>query len=397
MRLTVVGIGADGWAGLGDEARRSLVSAPLIVGSPRQLDLLPAELDGARQVWPSPIGPLVDELAIGLHGCAAVLASGDPMLHGIGATLVRAAGVNRVRVLPHPSAFALACARMGWPAADVELVSTVARPPEVVIRALQPGRRLIVYATGCDGASRVGGVLCDHGCGPSPFTVFERLGGPLETRLDTTAAQATGLTADPLHVVAITVTGGPGHSRTPGRPDRAYVSDGQLTKRHVRAVTLAVLGPLPGELLWDVGAGNGSVAVEWLRAEPTARAIAIEARDDRAELIAANARRLGVPELEVVVGRAPDALSGLPRPDVVFIGGGITAPGTLDTCWDALAPGGRIVANTVTLEGEQAAIGAHRGFGGSLARLAVAEAQPVGSFTGWRDRMTVVQWSATKR
>ena len=394
--LTVVGIGADGWAGLGDAARRALSGAPLVVGSQRQLDLLPAAACRARRAWPSPIEPLVDELAAGLHGDAAVLASGDPMLHGVGATLAGKVGPERVHVLPHASAFALACARMGWSAADVELVSAVARPSEVVVRALQPGRRIVAYVTGADGAARLARVLCDRGFGASAFTVLSQLDGPGERRLDTTASEAVDLACDPLHVVAIAAAGGPARPRTPGLPDDAYDTDGQLTKRHVRAVTLAALGPLPGELLWDVGAGSGSIAIEWLRAERTASAVAIEPRADRAERIGRNALALGVPELRVVCAAAPEALRDLAAPDAVFIGGGITTPGVLDACWAALRTGGRIVANTVTLEGERAVVAAQQAFGGALTRIDVAHAEPLGAFTGWRAQMTVVQWYATR-
>jgi precorrin-6Y C5,15-methyltransferase (decarboxylating) len=396
MTLTVVGIGADGWSGLGESARRSLAVAPLIVGSRRQLDLLPAEVEGTRRAWPSPMQPLVDELAGGAHGDAAVLASGDPMLHGVGATLVRAAGADRVRVLPHPSAFALACARLGWPQAEVELVSAVGRAPEVVVHALQRGRRIVAYVTGTDGAARLARVLTHHGFGASAVSVLEQLGGPREHRVDTTAQQALDLVADPLHVVAVEVAGGPARARTPGLPDDAFASDGQLTKRHVRAITVATLAPLPGELLWDVGAGTGSIAVEWLRAERTASAIAVEPRADRAARIARNALALGVPELWVVAERAPAALRELPAPDAVFIGGGITTPRLLDTCWERLRPGGRLVANTVTLEGEQVVVAAQRTLGGTLTRIDIAHAEPVGTFTGWRAQMPVVQWSVGK-
>jgi precorrin-6Y C5,15-methyltransferase (decarboxylating) len=396
MTLTVVGIGADGWPGLGEGARRALTSATLIVGAKRQLELLPPQVTGTRRAWPSPMGPLADELAAGTHGDATVVGSGDPMLHGIGATLVRKAGADRVHVIPHPSAFALACARLGWPQADVELISAVARPPEVVVRALQRGRRIVAYVSGTDGAAQVARVLTDRGFGASAFTVLEQLGGPQERRVDTTAEQATDHAADPLHLVAIEAAGGPAHARTPGLADDAFASDGQLTKRHVRAVTVAALAPLPGELLWDVGAGNGSIAVEWLRAERTARAIAIEPREERAARIADNAFALGVPELEVVLGRAPDALHDLPAPDAVFIGGGITTLGLLDGCWAALKGGGRLVANTVTLEGEHVVVAAQKAHGGTLTRIDIAHADPVGSFTGWRAQMTVVQWSVTK-
>jgi len=396
VTLTVVGIGADGWAGLGDGARAALTGAPLVLGSPRQLDLLAPEVTAERRPWPSPMEPMLDALAAGAHGDAAVLASGDPMLHGVGVSLVRRAGPDTVRVLPHPSAFALACARMGWAQSEVELCSAVGRPPEVVARALQRDRRIVAYVTGSDGAARLARVLTDRGFGASSVTVLEQLGGPGETRTDTTAAQATAHTADPLHVVAVTVAGASGHPTTPGLPDDAFASDGQLTKRHVRAITVAGLGPRPAELLWDVGAGNGSIAIEWLRAEPTTSAIAVEPREDRAARITANALSLGVPQLRVVTGTAPEALRDLPAPAVVFVGGGITAPGLLDACWDALRAGGRIVANTVTLEGEQAVVAAQRDHGGTLTRIDVAHADPVGAFTGWRAQMTVVQWSATK-
>ncbi|HEY5197822.1 MAG TPA: precorrin-6y C5,15-methyltransferase (decarboxylating) subunit CbiE [Solirubrobacteraceae bacterium] len=394
--LTVVGIGAGGWPGLGDDAREAVGGARLIVGSRRQLDLLPASVPGTRRAWPSPMRPLVDRLAGGLEGDATILASGDPMLHGVGATLIDAAGVSRVRILPHPSAFSLACARMGWPEADVTLVSSVAEPPEVVIRALQPGRRIVVYVAGSDGAARLARVICDHGCPASRLAILESLGGPNESRTDLRADEATDRLAGPLHLVAIAVAGGPALSTTPGRPDDAYSSDGQLTKRHVRAITLAALGPLPGDLLWDVGAGTGSVGVEWLRAEPAARAIAVEARADRCRRITENARALGVPELGVVRGRAPGVLGDLPAPDAIFLGGGVTTPGVLDTCWATVKPGGRLVANTVTLEGEAAVIAARAVRGGSLTRIDIADALPVGGFTGWRSRMTVVQWSTVK-
>ena len=396
--IVVVGIGADGWAGLGDSARAAIRGADEVVGSRRQLELLPAEIT-ATHPWPSPMESLVEEIVAKATGTTCVLASGDPMLHGVGATLVRRAGAARVHVLPHPSAFSIACARLGWPAAGVELVSAVARPADVVARALQAGRRIVAYATGTDGAAALARVLRERGFGPSRFVVLEQLGGPDERIHESTAAAWGESAADPLHAVAIEVVpedGAAVYPRVPGLADDAYSSDGQLTKRHVRAVTVAALGPQPGELLWDVGAGSGSIAIEWLRAEAGTRAVALEPREDRAARIRENARRLGVPELDVRVGRAPEALDGLPAPDVVFVGGGITAPGLLERCWAALRPGGRLVANTVTLEGEQVVASARATHGGTLTRIEIAHAEPVGGFTGWRPQMPVVQWSARK-
>lgn len=396
-RIAVVGIGADGWAGLNQAARAAILAADEIVGSRRQLALLPDEATAATRAWPSPIDPLLDELVARTSGSPCVLASGDPMLHGIGATLARRLGPRRLDVHPHPSAFALACARLGWPAADVELVSAVARAPETVARVLAPGRRVVVYATGEDGAAALSRVLCERGFGPSRLVVLEQLGGPGERIVDATAQTWGDAPADPLHAIAIECRAEPGTpllARTPGLPDGAYAGDGQLTKRHVRAITLASLAPMPGQLLWDVGAASGSIGIEWLRAEPSARAIAVEARPERAEQAVANALRLGVPELDVRAGHAPQALEGLPRPDAVFVGGGLTTPGLLAACWDALRPGGRIVAHAVTLEGERALAAARAAHGGQLVRIEIAHAEPLGAFTAWRAQLPVVQWTA---
>ena len=396
--IVVVGIGADGWAGLGEPARAAILAAEEIVGSARQLALLPAT-DARTRAWPSPIDPLLDELAARTSGSTCVLASGDPMLHGVGATLARRLPAGGLVVHPHVSAFALACARLGWPAAEVALLSTVARPPEVVARALAPRRRIVVYASGRDGAASIASTLRAHGFGPSRFVVLEQLGGPAEQIIDVSADAWGERVADPLHAVAIECraeSAAPLFSLAPGLPDNAYENDGQLTKRHVRALTLATLAPLPGQLLWDVGAGSGSIGIEWLRAEPTARAIAIEAREDRAARAAANAGWLGVPELDVRTGRAPAALTGLPEPDAVFVGGGLTESGLIERCWASLRPGGRIVANAVTLEGERAVLEARAAYGGELVRIEIGDAEPIGSFTGWRTRLPIVQWAAEK-
>jgi precorrin-6Y C5,15-methyltransferase (decarboxylating) len=396
--LVVVGIGADGWAGLGEAAREALRAAEVIVGSERQLALL-EDTGARRRAWPSPIDPLVDELVAGPAEATAVLASGDPMLFGIGATLARRLGPERLRVHPHPSAFALACARLGWPEADVELVSAVGRAAEVVARLLQPGRRLVAYVAGADGAARVAAVARERGFGEARLVVLEQLGNDAEQLHDTTPAAWGERAADPLHAVALDCGPAPDAPLlplTPGLPDDAFESDGQLTKRGVRAIALAALAPAPGQLLWDVGAGSGSIGIEWLRAEATARAIAVEVRPDRAERIAANALRLGVPRLDVRITEAPAALADLEAPDAVFIGGGVTEPGLIEACWSALRPGGRIVANAVTLEGQATLLEAHAAHGGQLLRIGLEHAEPVGGFTAWRAQLPVVQWSARR-
>ncbi|MFF7454041.1 precorrin-6y C5,15-methyltransferase (decarboxylating) subunit CbiE [Kitasatospora sp. NPDC008115] len=397
--ITVVGIGADGWPGLGSAARAALRSAAAVIGGPRQLGLLPAaEVAAERVPWPSPLRPAVAGLLDRHAGRPlAVLASGDPMFYGIGRTLAETAGPERLRVLPHPSSVAYACARLGWPLEAAEVVSLVGRPPDTLRLALNPGRRLLVLSAGADTPAAVAALLTGAGHGAARLSVLEQLGGPGERRLDGPADGWPHPPGDPLNVIAVELPAdGPRVPVVPGLPDGAYESDGQLTKRHVRAATLATLAPVPGELLWDVGGGSGSIAIEWLRAHRDNRAVTVERDPVRAGRIARNAAALGVPRLRVVTGAAPDALDGLPAPDAVFIGGGLTAPGLLDACWAALAPGGRLVANTVTLESEALLTEWYRRHGGELLRLAVAHAVPVGGFTGWRQAMPVTQWSAVK-
>jgi precorrin-6B C5,15-methyltransferase / cobalt-precorrin-6B C5,C15-methyltransferase len=392
--VTVVGIGADGWAGLAEPGRAAVRDAEVVLGGPRQLALVDGHTDAEARPWPSPLLPALPGLFAGLRGrrvCA--LASGDPLHYGLGATLARVLGP--VEVLTHPSSVALACARTGWAAESVEVVSAVGRPLAAVRRVLAPGARVLVLSEGAGTPGELASLLADDGWGDSALTVLEQLGGPGERRLDGTARHWVHPPGDPLNLVAVTCDG-PGRALTPGLPDDAFDHDGQLTKREVRAVTLALLGPRRGELLWDVGAGNGSIALEWLRAHPTCRAVAVEPDPARAARIAANADALGVPGVRVVEGRAPDALDGLPTPDAIFIGGGVTADDVLPRCWDALPAGGRLVANAVTVESEGVLAAARARLGGELTRLSVARAAPVGGFTGWRPAMPVTIWSAAK-
>ncbi|MFJ8696617.1 precorrin-6y C5,15-methyltransferase (decarboxylating) subunit CbiE [Streptomyces roseolilacinus] len=400
--VTVVGIGADGWAGLPEPSRAALRAADVVIGGgARQLDLLPEEVRARRVPWPTPLRPAVPALlAAHADRSVAVLASGDPMFHGIGRALAEVLGPDRLRVLPHPSSVAYACARLGWPQEDTETVTLVGRPLDTLSAALHDGRRLIVLSAGAATPAEVAALLRARGYGPSRLRVLEQLGHPDRERvLHGTADDWPHPPGDPLNLVAVECARAPGAPRlgaVPGLPDEAYEHDGQLTKRHVRAATLAALAPAPGELLWDVGGGSGSIGVEWMRVHRTCRAITVERDPVRAERIARNAAALGVPGLRVVTAAAPDGLAGLDAPDAVFVGGGLTAPGLLDACWAALRPGGRLVANTVTLESEALLAERYRRHGGELVRLAVAHAVPVGGFTGWRQAMPVTQWSVTK-
>jgi precorrin-6Y C5,15-methyltransferase (decarboxylating) len=396
--VVVVGIGDDGWAGLTAAAQAVLREAAVIAGGRRHLALLP-DLPARQVPLPSPLLPRLDEL-VAEHPGLCLLASGDPMLHGIGATLVRRLGREAVRVLPAVSSVALACARLGWAEHEADVVSVVSRPVEAVLPAVQPGARLLVLSRDGGTPAALAGLLAGHGWGACEITVLEHLGGPAERVTGPYPASAPdpGPFAD-LCVVAVACAPrpeGPVLPRVPGLPDAAFDNDGQLSRREVRALALAALAPGPGQFLWDVGAGSGSVGIEWMRTDPRCRAVAVEARADRAERIAGNAARLGVPGLRVVCGAAPEALAALAAPDAVFVGGGLTAGGVLDACWKALPPGGRLVAHAVTVESEAVLLQWQRDAGGHLVRLAVSYHAPLGGFTTWRPALPITQWQVTK-
>jgi precorrin-6Y C5,15-methyltransferase (decarboxylating) len=397
--IVVVGIGADGWDGLAPLSRAEVERAEVLVGSARQLALVPSAVAARRLPWPSPLSEALPGL-LEEHADRAlvVLASGDPMLSGIGTTLTRLLGHERVRVLPAPSSVSLACARLGWAVEETEVVTLVGRPLELLHPHVQPGRRLLVLGSDADTPGQVAALLAARGYGQSVVTVLGGLGGPDEEVRSGTAA-AWSQPAPALAVTALECRADPGTTplpTTPGLPDGAYESDGQLTKAEVRAVTLARLAPLPGQQLWDVGAGSGSIGIEWMRVHPTCRAVAVEASAERAERIERNAARLGVPYLQVVRGRAPEALAQLPVPHAVFIGGGLTTPGLVEQCWAALPAGGRLVANAVTVESEAVLAGWFARVGGDMVRLGVQRAEPVGTFTGWKPAMPVTIWSVVK-
>jgi precorrin-6Y C5,15-methyltransferase (decarboxylating) len=398
--IVVVGIGADGWDGLSPRARRAVEDADVLRGSARQLALVPDDVPAERVPWPSPMAPALAGLLDAHPGRrVVVLASGDPMLSGVGASLVRLHGAGAVEVLPHPSSVTLACARLGWAVEETQVVTVVGRPVELVVPHATPGRRLLVLGSDGGTPAEVARLLTGHGYGASRLVALAQLGGPAERRSTGTAAQWPYPETDPLVVTAVEVVADPGTvplPPVPGLPDDAYAHDGQLTKRDVRAVTLARLAPLPGRLLWDVGAGAGSIGIEWMRVHPSCRAVAVESDTARARRVAENAARLGVPGLQVVEGRAPAALDGLPEPDAVFVGGGLTGEGLLESCWAALRPGGRLVANAVTVEGEAVLAAWRSRVGGELTRLSVAHAAPVGGYTGWRPAMPVTIWSVVR-
>ncbi|WLH13382.1 precorrin-6y C5,15-methyltransferase (decarboxylating) subunit CbiE [Pseudomonas hefeiensis] len=395
--LTVVGIGEDGFKGLGRAARHALLRASRILGSERQLALLPVCIRGERELWPSPFS--LEPLLARRGEAMCVLASGDPMFYGVGASLAKQLPGEQMLVIPAPSSCSLAAARMGWPLQDVVTLSLVARPLAALNAHLSTGVRLLLLSNDRHSPAAVAALLRERGFGPSPMTMLEHLGGTAERRIESCAAHWSDPAVADLNLIAVECRAEPSAlrlSRLAGLPDAAFEHDGQLTKRDVRAITLARLAPMPAELLWDVGAGSGSIGIEWMRAHPSCRALAIEADEGRQGLIERNRDALGVPGLQLIRGRAPQALEGLEPPDAVFIGGGVTREGVLDACWAQLKPGGRLVANAVTLQSEMTLMNWRELHGGDLTRIHVAQAQPLGEFDTWRQALPITLLDLTK-
>ena len=398
--LSIVGIGEDGIAGLSPVARDLIARAEIVFGGERHLRLASPLVRGAARPWPSPFGRAVDDVVAERPRQVCVLASGDPFHYGIGALLARRVAAEEILTVPAPSAFSLAAARLGWSFADTTLVALNGRSLDLIRPHLQPQARIFALTTDGDAPAALARLLADAGFGASRLTVLEALGGARERVRHATAATFDLAEVDPLNTIAIDVVASEGAriiARAPGLPDALFEHDGQITKRQVRALTLSALAPRRGERLWDIGAGAGSVAIEWMLADPSLRAIAVEARAERAGRIARNAAALGVPGLEIVHGQAPAALAGLAAPDAIFIGGGAGEPGVLDQCAAALRDGGRLVVNAVTLETETLLIARHAALGGDLTRIAIARAEPVGGKTGWHPAMPITQWSFVKR
>jgi precorrin-6Y C5,15-methyltransferase (decarboxylating) len=395
--LHIVGIGEDGLDGLTAATRAVVEAAEVIIGGDRHHALAP-QISAERIAWPSPFDAMIKTITDLRGQRVVILVTGDPLWFSVGARIGRAIDPAEIVYHPQLSAFQLAAARMGWSLADVETLTVHGRPVEQMIAFIQPNARLLVLTTGADTPAQIADFLTMRGFGQSKMTVLAAMGGKDEARFE-------GVAADWDHVVpafntlAVECIAAPDAAllpRVPGLSDSLFQSDGTMTKQEVRAATLAKLMPMRGALLWDIGCGSGSVAIEWMRAARYARAIGIEPRADRRAMAGANAMALGAPKFEIVDGMVPEALDGLAAPDAIFIGGGLSRA-TFEAAWAALRPLGRLVANAVTLESEVALIALHKEFGGALVKISVHRAEPVGRLTGWRPAMLVTQWSLVKR
>ncbi|WP_426127210.1 precorrin-6y C5,15-methyltransferase (decarboxylating) subunit CbiE [Pararhizobium sp. PWRC1-1] len=397
--LTIVGLGEDGLTGLGDEAKRCIASASVVFGGARHLELAAPVIAGQCHQWLSPFERSV-EAVVALRGTpVVVLASGDPFFFGVGVTLARQIARSEMRVLPAPSSFSLAASRLGWALQDTVIVSLHGRPLDLILPHLHPGSRILALTSDVRGPCQLAELLAASGFGQSRLTVLEALGGAQERVTSHIAAEFSLTGLNPLNICAVEVVAEMGARILPlasGLNDGLFEHDGQITKREVRALTLSALAPRRGELLWDVGAGSGSIGIEWMLCDPAMHAIAIEGSADRAARIKRNAANFGVPGLTVVHGTAPEALAGLPSPDAIFVGGGGSEEGVMAAAIAALKTGGRLVANAVTTQMEAVLLQHQARLGGSLIRIDIARASPVGAMTGWRPAMPVTQWSWVK-
>ncbi|WP_035485851.1 precorrin-6y C5,15-methyltransferase (decarboxylating) subunit CbiE [Geminicoccus roseus] len=392
--LSIVGIGEDGIGALNPQAADLVAKADLFIGGSRHLSML-GDDPRPRLPWQIPLDPTIEHLSGLKRHRVVVLASGDPLWFGVARRLVARFGGDAVTVVPGVASMQLACARLRWSLAEAEVVTIHGRPIARLARWLQPGRRLVILCADRNCPARIAALLRAHGFGQARLRVLEHLGGPEERVSDLDLDETLAGSFRDLVVVGLEVPpcDRPVRSLVPGLPDDAFLHDGQITKQEVRAASLARLAPLPGQRLWDVGAGSGAIAIEWLRAQPGTRAVAIERQPERVARIRQNAELLGTPELLVVEGAAPSALDGLPPPDAIFLGGGVATPGLLDLLAGRLPPGGRLVANAVTVNGEAALLAVHAARGGELARLNVSRAQKVGGAIAWRALNPVTQWS----
>jgi precorrin-6Y C5,15-methyltransferase (decarboxylating) len=397
--LSIVGIGEDGAEGLSPVARGLVEAADVVFGGERHLRLAAPLIRGAARPWPSPFDRAAEEVLAQCHLQVCVLVSGDPFQYGVGSVLLRHVDADEVIAVPAPSAFSLAAARLGWALPETAQVSLHGRNLDLIRPHLQPGARVLALTSDGDGPAALARLMTESGFGASRLTVLEALGGPRERVRTTTAASFDLHDVDALNTVAVEVEAAAGArvlARAPGLADALFEHDGQITKREIRAVTLSALAPRRGELLWDVGAGAGSVAIEWMLADPSLRAIAIEQRGDRASRIRRNAAAFGVPGLHVLEASAPVALEGLTPPHAIFIGGGASDEGVLEAAMDALRPGGRLVVNAVTLASEALLIAHHDARGGEFVRIAITRADAVATMAAWRPAMPVTQWAWTK-
>lgn len=388
--LAIIGIGEDGLAGLSEASRKALAKAETVFGGERHLAL--ADVGSRGRPWPVPFDA---DIVLSCRGRpTAVLASGDPFWYGAGSILAEKLEAREWIAHPAPSTFSLAAARLGWRLEAVACLGLHAAPFECLVPHLVRGARIICLVRDGRAAGELAKWLSERGWGSSAFWTLAALGGPHESVRKYRAESYTRAAAGKLIAVALEASGADGLSRSSGLPDALFAHDGQITKQPIRALALSALGPCPGKRLWDIGAGSGSISVEWALCGGTATAV--EAREDRAANIRSNAEAFGLGhKITIIRGIAPEALAVLETPDAVFIGGGLDSA-MFDAVWSRLSPGTRLVAHAVTLETEALLGELHRRHGGELMRVEIAYAGPLGRYRSWEAARPVVQWSTVR-
>ncbi|MEO1745190.1 MAG: precorrin-6y C5,15-methyltransferase (decarboxylating) subunit CbiE [Pseudomonadota bacterium] len=394
--LQIIGIGEDGLDGLSPKARMLVEQADVIIGGDRHHSLA-GNMRAERIAWPSPFDAMIDVMRAQKGKRVVVLVTGDPLWYSVGARILKSINADEIEFHPQLSAFQWAAARMGWSLADVETLTVHGRAAEQIVPWFYPGARLLVLTKDRTSVAETAKLLSDRGYGGSRLTVLAALGGSNEQRIEMIADDAHDDVPD-FQTLAIECVASANAKILPrtGLSDEAFVHDGKMTKRTARALALAKLVPIRGQLLWDIGCGCGSIAVEWMRGAPEAIAIGYEPKADRRTMAAQNAKHLGTPKLQLVDGLAPACLEGQPAPDAIFIGGGLE-DATVDKAMAVLKPFGRLVAHAVTLESEAVLLAAFEKHGGELQRISVETAAPVGPFHGWKPSMPVTQWYWEKR
>ncbi len=392
--LTIIGMGEDGWDGLSNRARIAIKATEVIIGSSRLLDLLP-KLKAEIHEWPQPFAAVVEQIKPLIGRNTVILATGDPLNYGVARKLMEFIPFEDMTIIPHLSAFSLAASRMGWSLPDCDTLTIHGRPAANLEAFIQPEAKLIMLTADKTSIPEIARRLSVRGFENSVITVLENLGGDREhvSQYDPHTDYSD------LNTVAIRCIASPHakiYSRLAGLADDAFLHDGQLTKREVRAATLAALAPAPDQLLWDIGAGCGSIAIEWMRSTRGCQAIAFEHNTERLAMIATNADQLGTPRLKVIGASAPESLSGLPIPDAVFIGGGISDAGVFEAAWEKLKAGGNLVTNVVTIEGEMHLFDLHEKHGGDLVKIDISNLTKVGPYRALKPRMSVLQWRVQK-
>ena len=396
--LSIIGIGEDGWDGLSAKARQSIQAAAHIIGSARTLAMLPTTSAQLHQ-WPQPFSAVVELLKPFAGHATVILATGDPMNFGVARKILTFIPKSEINIITHLSAFSLVAAHMGWSLPDCDCFTIHGRPAANVEAFIQPDAKLLILTEDQTSVAEVCRRLMGRGFESSQVTVLENLNGPNERLTSFAANKVPSIEWSPLNTLAVHCHASPHAkiwSRLSGLPEDAFQHDGKITKREIRAATLAALAPAPDQILWDVGAGSGSIAIEWMRSTRGCEAYAIEQLDDRRAMIAVNADALGTPRLKIIAGNAPDAYKHLPAPHAVFIGGGINTVGTFELAWQNLRPAGRLVANVVTIEGEMHLYDLQEKHGGELVRMDVSTLTHIGKLRAMRPRMSVLQWRITK-